>query len=113
MGIVSLIRETGGSMLEISMFYGIVIYMYYQDHMPPHFHARYQGAEACFTFDGELMDGDFPAKQRKLVAAWSVLNADDSRQTRSSPAISRSSSASDRSRRIIHEIQRQQGMGSG
>lgn len=77
MGIVSLIRETGGSMLEISMFYGIVIYMYYQDRMPPHFHARYQGAEACFTFDGGLMDGDFPAKQRKLVAAWSVLNADE------------------------------------
>lgn len=44
--------------------------------MPPHLHARYQGAEACFTFDGGLMDGDFPAKQRKLVAAWSVLNAD-------------------------------------
>lgn len=64
-------------MLAISMFYGIVIYMYYQDHMPPHFHARYQGTEACFTFDGGLMDGDFPAKQRKLVAAWSVLNADE------------------------------------
>lgn len=45
--------------------------------MQPHFHARYQGAEACLTFDGELMDGDFPAKQRKLVAAWSVLNADE------------------------------------
>ena len=30
-----------------------------------------------FTFDGELMEGDFPAKQRKLVAAWSVLNSDE------------------------------------
>lgn len=77
MGIVSLIRETGGSTPAISMFYGIVIYMYYQNHMPPHFHARYQGVEACFTFDGGLMDGDFPAKQRKLVAAWSVLSADE------------------------------------
>lgn len=64
-------------MPAISMFYGIVIYMYYPNRMPPHFHARYQGAEACFTFDDELMDGDFPAKQRKLVAAWSVLNADE------------------------------------
>lgn len=64
-------------MLAISMFYEIVICMYYQDHMPPHFHARHQGTEACFTFDGGLMDGDFPAKQRKLVAAWSVLNADE------------------------------------
>lgn len=64
-------------MPAISMFYGIVIYMYYHNYMPLHFHARYQGAEVCFTFDGELMDGDFPAKQRKLVAAWSVLNADE------------------------------------
>lgn len=39
--------------------------------------ARYHGAEACFTFDGELMEGDFPSKQRKLVAAWSVLNMDE------------------------------------
>lgn len=57
--------------------------------MPPHFHARHQGTKACFTFDGELMDGDFPAKQRKLVAAWSVLTQTNSRQTGSSPAISR------------------------
>lgn len=31
----------------------------------------------CFTFDGELMDGEFPAKQKKLVAAWAVLNTDE------------------------------------
>nr|WP_275100628.1 DUF4160 domain-containing protein [Olsenella uli] len=59
------------------MFYGIVIYLYYQDHMPPHFHARYQGEEACFTFDGELLEGDFPNKQSKLVAAWAVLNSEE------------------------------------
>ena len=45
--------------------------------MQPHFHARCQGAEACLTFDSGLVDGDFPAKQRKLVVAWSVLNADE------------------------------------
>lgn len=64
-------------MPAISMFYGIVIYLYYQDHMPPHFHARYRGEEACFTFDGELLEGSFPNKQSKLVAAWAVLNSED------------------------------------
>lgn len=64
-------------MPAISMFYGIVIHLYYQDHMPPHFHARYQGEEACFTFDGELLEGSFPNKQSKLVAAWAVLNSED------------------------------------
>lgn len=64
-------------MPAISMFYGIVIYMYYRDHMPPHFHARYQGQEAVFSFDGDLMEGEFPARQKKLIAAWAVLNSED------------------------------------
>lgn len=64
-------------MPAISMFYGIVIYMYYRDHMPPHFHARYQGAEALFSFDGDLIEGEFPAKQRKIVAAWAVIRSDE------------------------------------
>lgn len=64
-------------MPAICMFYGIVIYMYYKDHMPPHFHARYQGQEACFTFDGELLEGKLPSKQCKLVAAWAVLNTEE------------------------------------
>lgn len=32
-------------MPEISRFYGIIIYMYLQDHNPPHFHARYEEYE--------------------------------------------------------------------
>lgn len=64
-------------MPAISMFYGIVIYMYYRDHMPPHFHARYQGQEAVFSFEGDLMEGEFPARQKKLIAAWAVLNSED------------------------------------
>ena len=50
----------------ISMFFGIIITMNADDHVPPHIHARYQGHEASFTFDGNLLKGDFPRKQRKL-----------------------------------------------
>ena len=64
-------------MPAISMFYGIVICMYYRDHMPPHFHARYQGQEAVFSFEGDLMEGELPARQKKLIAAWAVLNSED------------------------------------
>jgi len=42
----------------ISTFFGIVIRMYYQDHEPAHFHAEYQGRQAKFTFDGELLAGE-------------------------------------------------------
>jgi hypothetical protein len=45
----------------ISTFFGIVIRMYYQDHEPAHFHAEYQGRQAKFTFDGELLAGDLSA----------------------------------------------------
>ena len=31
---------------EISLFYGIRVTMYYNDHMPPHFHAEYNGQKA-------------------------------------------------------------------
>ena len=61
----------------ISMFFGIIITMNADDHVPPHIHARYQGHEASFTFDGNLLKGDLPRKQRKLVEAWVLLHAEE------------------------------------
>ena len=59
-------------MPSISMFFGIIIYMYYDDHNPPHFHARYQRYKAAFDFEGDMIAGELPLKQRKLVTAWAV-----------------------------------------
>ncbi len=64
-------------MPTISLFFGVVITMYYDDHNPPHFHARYQGFNASFTFDGELLEGEFPARQKKLVSAWATIHEED------------------------------------
>lgn len=64
-------------MPTISMFFGILIRMYYDEHNPPHFHASYQGNQATFDMDGNILDGDFPDRQRKLVAAWAVLHKDE------------------------------------
>ena len=64
-------------MPAISLFLGIVIFMNFSDHQPPHFHARYQEHEASFTFDGELLAGDMPPRQRKLIAAWAVIHEMD------------------------------------
>ena len=64
-------------MPSISMFYGIVIYMYYEDHCPPHFHAKYQSQEAIYSLDGEVINGGLPAKQHKLVSAWTALHEDE------------------------------------
>jgi hypothetical protein len=58
--IVLLILDT--AMPTISMFYGIIIYLYFFDderHKLPHIHARYQGHEASFSIiDGELLAGE-------------------------------------------------------
>jgi len=38
----------------ISMFFGIIIRMFYNEHNPPHFHAEYQGQRASFDIQGNL-----------------------------------------------------------
>lgn len=67
-------------MPTISMFYGIVIYMYFFDderHRLPHIHARYQGHEASFSIvDGTILGGEFPVAKEKLVGAWIEIHRD-------------------------------------
>ena len=64
-------------MPRISEFFGIVIYMYYQDnrvHHTPHFHAEYAGEEVVVSIpDAEVLAGSIPPKKEKLVKAWAVL----------------------------------------
>jgi len=68
-------------MPSISMFYGIVIYMYFKNnrqHNKPHIHARYQGDEAVFTIpDGELLEGNIPNSKMRLVQACIELHRDE------------------------------------
>ena len=68
-------------MPTISMFYGIVVMMFFRDnkqHNLPHIHVRYQDAKAVISIpDGELLDGEFPRKQFRLVQAWIEIHADE------------------------------------
>jgi len=62
-------------MPEISRFLGIVIAMYYNDHAPPHFHARYGEYEIRVSIeDGEIMSGFFPSRAEKMVLEWLDLH---------------------------------------
>jgi hypothetical protein len=50
-------------MPTISMFYGILIRMYYEDHNPPHFHAVYGEYNGSFDINTlEMIEGDLPKK---------------------------------------------------
>ena len=69
-------------MPTISMFYGIIIRMYFApgEHNPPHFHAYYNEYKASFSLDSlEIVDGELPRKQKRLVQAWAELHIDELR----------------------------------
>ena len=67
-------------MPTISMFYGIVIYLYFFDdarHKSPHIHAKYQGQDASFSIlDGSILSGQIPLGKSKLVQAWIEIHRD-------------------------------------
>ena len=68
-------------MPAISMFYGIIIYMYYFDnkkHNRPHIHAHFGEYEAVIAIDdGEVLSGDFPGRKMKLIQAWIEIHQDE------------------------------------
>ena len=62
-------------MPTISMFFGIVIRMYFDDHNPPHLHAEYQGEKAVFDFRGNILAGDISSRTSvKLIREWIDLH---------------------------------------
>ncbi len=67
-------------MPAISMFYGIVIYLYFFDderHGMPHIHARYQGQQASLSIaDGTILSGELPIAKTRLVQAWIEIHRD-------------------------------------
>lgn len=58
-------------MPEISRFLGIIIAMYYNDHAPAHFHAKYGEFEAVVAIEtGEVVEGRLPPRALGLVQEW-------------------------------------------
>ena len=65
----------------ISVFYGLIIMMYFYDnkkHHLPHIHVKYQSDEAVFSIiDGNLIEGKLPKNKIKLVEAWIEIHRED------------------------------------
>lgn len=62
-------------MPEISLFYGIRVTMYYDDHNPPHFHAAFENMKVIIDIEkGRVLKGALPARQLKLVLAWTEIH---------------------------------------
>ncbi len=68
-------------MPEICRFFGIVIAMYYNDHEPPHFHARYGSKKARFAIDDlRTIEGDLGPRACSLVVEWGRSHQDELRR---------------------------------
>lgn len=65
------IIQEGEKMPEISRFLGIVIYMYFNEHNPPHFHAEYNEFKVAILIETlGIMEGKMPSKVLSLVIEW-------------------------------------------
>jgi hypothetical protein len=77
-----LYKKGDDKMPTISMFYGIIIRMYCapKEHAPSHFHAFYGEYKAVIDINTcEIMEGDLPKKQSRLVLAWAELHQEELR----------------------------------
>ena len=67
-------------MPTISMFFGIIIRLYFgsKEHNPLHFHAYYQNTKATIDINQcVIIEGNLPPKQLKLVLAWAELHKEE------------------------------------
>ncbi len=62
----------------VSQFFGIKIYMYWDDHFPEHFHAEYGEFKVIVSIkESAVIKGALPVKQLKLVLAWCEIHKDE------------------------------------
>jgi hypothetical protein len=62
----------------ISEFYGIKVMMFWNEHMPPHFHAQYGENKILVDIqNATVIKGVFPSKQLKLVLAWCEIHREE------------------------------------
>jgi len=67
-------------MPRISYFFGVAIYMYHNDHLPPHFHAEYGEFEAIYEIETlEIRRGRLPRRAHAMVVEWAVLRRSELR----------------------------------
>lgn len=67
-------------MTPISLFYGIIIYMYTDKAKAvrvPHIHAVFKEEEAIISLDGDVLDGHLSLGKLRLVLAWLTIHYDD------------------------------------
>lgn len=67
-------------MPRVCEFYGIIIFMYYNDHLPSHFHAEYGEHEAVYAIETlEILRGRLPRRAHAMVLEWALARRNELR----------------------------------
>jgi hypothetical protein len=62
-------------MPTLSIFFGIIVRMWHDDHPPPHIHVEYQGFEALVAIDtGTVTAGELPRKVASILQEWCMTH---------------------------------------
>jgi hypothetical protein len=65
-------------MPTISMFYGILIRMYWNDHAPPHFHVEYGEYRAQYLIETLVLSrGQLPRRAHAMVLEWAAMHRNE------------------------------------
>ena len=65
-------------MPTISTFYGILIQMFWNDHAPAHFHARYGEYNGIVDINAlKMLEGDLPRRALNLIIDWAELHQEE------------------------------------
>ena len=64
-------------MPTVSRFFGIVVFLNYRDHAPPHFHARYGEDEVIVEIRGGAVTGTMSKRAPRLVLEWAALREEE------------------------------------
>ena len=68
-------------MPTISMFRGIRVCIFWNGHMPPHFHASYGSYEVLVSIEElEILEGTMPSKQLKMLLGWAAFHQEELRE---------------------------------
>ena len=57
----------------ICRFFGIIIYMFWREHKPPHFHAKYGDDEITVEIETGKVNGNMPVRALKMIQEWRKL----------------------------------------
>lgn len=64
-------------MPQLSSFYGIIIFMNFQDHAPAHFHAWYGEYKVSVSINDGVVKGEMPARALRMILEWLDLHREE------------------------------------